>query len=1080
MQLESVKRRLSAFAMLFGCGYAVSMVIAEPSRAQEAQADETAGIEEIVITGSHIPQAGFDTTQPAFVIGSELLQDRGFTNVADALNESPQFSFSDTTPSDRQGRETVGQNFVNFFGIGSQRTLTLVNGRRFVSSNAPVPGGTPGSQVDLNNIPTGLVERIETVAIGGAPIYGSDAIAGTVNIILKKDFEGIEGSVQYGDLADKGRSAQNIRTDLTVGGNFGDGRGNVVMDFEYNRVRGLLQIDRPDTARHFSFLNIPGAANPLTLTQGLRFIVNSVGGIPLAFNFFPKFAGIGLDGRPVNMPGEDVLQFAPDGTLTTFDMGQATNTPFQSFGFGDGLDTAAFENLTAPTERFQFTSLGHYDITPYVTANVELWFSNDHASDGANQVPGFSFGLFSNGEGAPLRLSLDNPFLDPGARDTIRSALTNPATGTAVNPSIDVDGDGIPDSFFLTIRGEQLLGTNSVKRDATLFRFVVGLDGKFDVAGQNYKWDFSYNFGRSQANTSQPVLFDALLLNAINAVSLKDDADVAAFKNFFNLRNAQRVEPVTARAIRPGTNQLVGPDNVQVGDIVCAATLAPPPQPGSQFGIRDRDPTLDQCIPINLFGGTSANPEILNRIRLPSNNRTRNQQQVYTFNITGSPIEIPGGPVGIALGYEHRQESGAFTPDGLTGTSFGRGVPVQGADGSFNTDEVYGEALIPVVSEDMSVPFIEKIVVDAAFRRVNNSLAGNNTTWTAGGRLTPMHGFVLRGNFTRAIRAPAILELFLAPSQVIDFANDPCDARFIDSGPIPGARRTNCAAAGIPDAFTSIIVNGSRAQTISGDPNLKNEISNSFTIGAVMNPDFLEGFQLAIDWVDISLRNAIENLNGTATLNACFDVDPSVFANNDICNRITRAAPGAANMEEFQIQDIRTGFANAGFSKYRGLTAVLQYFVDLNSVLPSNHDWGALSITGNYNYIGSQVLSITGFDINPQKGEIGRSKHRFNINTRWNRQKLSWLWQSRWIGPAKFNRLDAPGTRDRPGVSGWWLFNTSISYQLTDNAVFRVIVDNVANNKPPFGAAQDGGTGITTYIDGILGRRWTFDMHLVF
>ena len=133
---------------------------------------------------------------------------------------------------------------MNFFGLGSQRTLTLVNGRRFVSSNSASGNSaiSAGSQVDLNVIPAGLVDRVETVAIGGAPVYGTDAIAGTVNIILKDNFQGIQGSAQLGTTEQGDQESQNYR--LLAGTNFASDRGNVVFSLEHNREHGLILKDR--------------------------------------------------------------------------------------------------------------------------------------------------------------------------------------------------------------------------------------------------------------------------------------------------------------------------------------------------------------------------------------------------------------------------------------------------------------------------------------------------------------------------------------------------------------------------------------------------------------------------------------------------------------------------------------------------------------------------------------------------------------------------------------------------------------------------------------------------------------------
>lgn len=186
--------------------------------ASQAGAPEAGGDSEIVVTGSRIPRANFDTAQPAVVIGAEQIETRGYTNLGDALDELPAFGVPGDNPvGDQAGSFGAGQTFVNFFGLGDQRTLTVVNGRRFVSSNtASIFGVTgAGSQVDFNIIPTLVVDRVETVAVGGAPIYGSDAIAGTVNIITRRKFDGLRLDAQQG-ISQRG-DAREVRVGALAG-----------------------------------------------------------------------------------------------------------------------------------------------------------------------------------------------------------------------------------------------------------------------------------------------------------------------------------------------------------------------------------------------------------------------------------------------------------------------------------------------------------------------------------------------------------------------------------------------------------------------------------------------------------------------------------------------------------------------------------------------------------------------------------------------------------------------------------------------------------------------------------------------
>ena len=180
--------RLGLFAGMFvgvGAGF-VSPVLAQEEGEDQATEEESADLSRVTVTGSRIERAGLDTFYPAITVDRQLLEDRAYTNIAEALNEIPTFGNPDVTPQGVQNGFSVGQNFVDFLGLGAQRTLTLVNGRRFVSANVPsIFGESGGLQVDFNVIPVAMVERIETVGIGGAPIYGSDAIAGTINVITR-------------------------------------------------------------------------------------------------------------------------------------------------------------------------------------------------------------------------------------------------------------------------------------------------------------------------------------------------------------------------------------------------------------------------------------------------------------------------------------------------------------------------------------------------------------------------------------------------------------------------------------------------------------------------------------------------------------------------------------------------------------------------------------------------------------------------------------------------------------------------------------------------------------------------------
>src|SRR5579872_341351 len=268
---------------------AVTVTRREEARLPQAKVEAPA-LEEIIVTGSRIGRVGFDTLQAATVDDHSQLDRRGYTNAAQALESNPLFGPSDSSASSTsQAPSSTGQAFVNLFGLGSQRTLTLVNGRRFVSSSSAAAGGNApsGQQVDINLIPVGLIDHIETIAIGGAPVYGSDAIAGTVNVILKDNFEGVQVTGQYG-IAQEHGDARSYTARVLAGHSFADHRGNITVAGEYDKQDGLLL---PARVKGYPYL-IPNPANTSD-TDGisarlavpdLRFGVFTAGGLPYSDN----------------------------------------------------------------------------------------------------------------------------------------------------------------------------------------------------------------------------------------------------------------------------------------------------------------------------------------------------------------------------------------------------------------------------------------------------------------------------------------------------------------------------------------------------------------------------------------------------------------------------------------------------------------------------------------------------------------------------------------------------------------------------------------------------------------------------
>lgn len=486
----------------------------------------------------------------------------------------------------------------------------------------------------------------------------------------------------------------------------------------------------------------------------------------------PNLGG-GVNPTVTNAAGQSV-RFGPGGSLVPIDFGTATGNLI-NFSGGNGYSLSPVSNLQTPVDRYLGNILANYQITDGVRAFFEGWYSR---TIGVNNVaqPAYNTALFgaAGTQSGNFIVSVDNPFLTPTARAAILNSIANDAAipGSGVSPTQNI--------FYLG-RANTDLQNGSSRADQAVYRFVAGLDGSFHLGNHAFTWELVGNYGHSLADASSPNLITRNLNNAIDAV----------------------LSPTGQITCRPGISNAATPSVSPV------------------------------CAPINLFGQGGVSKAAIDYITAIAHSRSVNTQTVITGSVTGDIARLPGGNVGLVLGYEHRHEDDRFdpgqfyfgqpNPDG-TRSPFGASAPIDPVQGGFTTNEGFGELSLPVVSPDMGLKYLSAFELKAAARYVDNNIAGADFTWTGGGRLAPVRGITFVGNFTRAIRAPAITELFNPASQNFPLANDPCDSRYITAGPNPANRAANCAAAGITQPFKSNIVDFSSMGTVSGNRNLKNEI----------------------------------------------------------------------------------------------------------------------------------------------------------------------------------------------------------------------------------------------------------------
>jgi iron complex outermembrane receptor protein len=340
------------------------------------------------------------------------------------------------------------------------------------------------------------------------------------------------------------------------------------------------------------------------------------------------------------------------------------------------------------------------------------------------------------------------------------------------------------------------------------------------------------------------------------------------------------------------------------------------------------------CVPFNFFGGVgSVTPQMLAFVAFDERSRSEQRLQDYTLNISGELFDLPGGPVGVALGYEHRDQRGSFNPDPIIQAGLGADIPAQAARGRFNVDEVYGELRLPLIRD---VPFLNLVELNGAVRHSNFSTFGSNTTLTGGGLLKPVADLLLRGQYAESYRAASIGELFGAQSRFDQPLADPCSNIAGSPYQTSATVRTNCAANGVPTNGSYAEPTGQLPVLTGGNAALQPETARTWLFGGVYSPEwarqgFASALSLEVNYYDIKVKGAIASIPADVLLNRCPETGDALS-----CAAVVRTPSGI-------ISSINGVLLNTSAIRTRGID------VTFNA---RTRDTGAglfgLSISGNY------------------------------------------------------------------------------------------------------------------------------------
>ncbi len=982
MNIHSTRERLLASSMICGMAFlGLSATQASAAAAAAASAD----VSEIVVTGTRIPTPNLTSVAPVTSVTAADIKAQGVSRIEDLINSLPQ-SFAAQGSNYSNGSD--GTATVNLRGLGASRTLVLIDGRRLMAGN---PTSSIASvSADLNFIPAALVERVDILTGGASAVYGADAVAGVVNFIMNKNFEGVRLDAQYSFYQHNQQNPQNVQQvlrdaranagvpdnfivpgnfkggegdeeSITLGVNAPDGKGNITA---YATHVNINQV----TAGQFDF-------SACSLNSDVSFIVAGCGGSGTAF---PARLG----------------SFVVDIT------NPAGNTVRPRVASRDVYNYAPTNFLARPDQRYGMGAFAHYEINPHFQAYMDLMFMEDNST--AQIAPGGIFVGDGSGPGGAYQVNCDNPLMSAQEANALCGA--NAGTPTLVNLSIsrrNIEGGGRVSIF-----------------DHQEQRYVVGLKGEL---GGDWSYDTFLQYGKT---------------------SLSEQA-----QNYF----------VTSRI----NNALLATRNA-AGQIVC--------QNGGGDG----------CIPYNLFQIGGVTNAALKYLQAPAFQTGNIIEQVANFNVVGTLPDYIKSPmandkIGVSFGAEYRREHLDFSADLLTssGDLSGAGGASPPVNGGYDVYELYGEARIPLIQD---APFAKDITAELAYRYSDYSNAGVTNTYKASGDWTVIDGLRFRAGYNRAVRAPNVVELFSPQNVVLDGTVDPC------AGLTPGDPLV---------ARCSTLFNLTQAQVLAlepdpanqyngrtgGNPNLRPEKADTYTVGMVWSPSFLPGANLTVDWFDIKVEDYISNIGANVILQGCIDASNSSF-----CPLVHRDSIGTLRSNSGFVIDTEL---NQGGLHTSGVDVSATYRTGLDALGIQN--MGSLSA----NFVGTWLDKLETTVLNGQSpidcaGLYGATCNTLggspNPNPKWrHKARITWNtpfeygWfgglglsaQWRYFSEVKLDAFDSQPALNNPGgqfptdkkLASRSYLDLLATFKIKDNYSFRVGVNNVLDQDPPLTGSNNCPTG---------------------
>ncbi len=936
-----------ALAPILGAAPALAQITGTPLEATSAATSagtSAPAAESIEVTGSRLRTSNVTSEAPITVITSKQIEQSSSQTIEDVLKKIPSIGTDGNFSTTNNGAN--GSSCLDLFNLGITRTLVLVDGRRFVHSGY----GTGSDCVDLDTIPIQMVDRIEILKDGASTIYGADAVAGVINIIMKKDFSGTQINLG-GNITASGDDKQGDISGIT-GFDFAQGRGNFELTGHYLQRQPVLQQDRDWSDPVVAADNGPG--EPYTIGSGY----------PVNGRYFGSATATPAEGAFASGEGGTVVNGKVVPFINSY-MGANGSTPNINGRYDYGHDTY----LSDYESQGNVAAESHFDVNDHLTAYASAFYTHKETETQLS--------------GQPVT----------GNPNTAQSLIIPQG-----NPYAEALGVDEPLSGY---RRTTDLGPRQTETGTDTWQATVGARG--NITG-NWDYDSYFTYGYSNTTIHQT--------NQINATRLENSLG----------SDSNPADPFNAS--------------------LCQASQG--------------------CALLNPFGAGNISAAAANYVGFTASSNAYYQFRDYGGSVTNNKLlKLPYGPLGLAVGFEYRQENGAYHPDAFVEAGQSTAAQQFPTGGGFDVGEVFGELNIPLLK---NLVMAKDLSADISGRWSDYNTFGGVQNFKAGLNWSPSPDIRFRANLGTSVRQPAVVEAFGGDTLAFEQGNDPC-AQISSYGALSGNVAANCAKQGVPAGFQQAGA-GQIPTLVGGNPKLSPESSRTYTIGSVLTPRFLPNFNAEIDYFHTSINNSIGEVPVQYVEDQCYT---SVDLSSPYC-----ASAGQRNASK-QVALASAPYENLGVTRTNGIDFDMSYLIRLrgNNTLSFTNELvdtigytEQLTLNGPFVNLKGTLNTVLGGGLYP----VGVPVIRDNVTTTYAKDGFSFSWTVRYIDGMTYNE---GGTNLNAAAQRFYKTNEVFYHDIVATYNFKKVqlvggIDNLLDRTPPF--ALDSSTNTAPSVYDVFGR----------